>query len=67
MEVPHNHAVLSDLNMVANSRRFDYSIGANVDEITDLHRIVVECTTISLVRRSERAASLDAGGSQNST
>jgi hypothetical protein len=56
-KVAHNHAVLSDFNVVANSRRFDNGVGANVDKVANLHRIVVECTTISLVRRSARAKS----------
>jgi hypothetical protein len=56
-KVAHNHAVLSDFNVVANSRRFDNGVGADVDKVANFHRIVVECTTISLVRRSARAKS----------
>jgi hypothetical protein len=52
--VPYNDAVLSDLNMVADSCRFDDGVSANVNEVADLHRIVVKCTTVGLIRWSGR-------------
>ena len=38
--------------MVADSSRFYHSIGTDVDVVTYFHRIVVEKSAVSLVRRS---------------
>jgi hypothetical protein len=51
----HNHTVLPDLHMIPNGRRFYDGICTNVNIVTDLHRVIVECTTIRLVWRPERA------------
>jgi hypothetical protein len=49
----HNHTVLPDLHMIPNGRRFYDGICTNVNIVTDLHRVIVECTTIRFVRRPE--------------
>lgn len=54
-EATHDHAVLPDLNMIANGRRFYDGVGTNMDKVAYFHRIIVECAAISLVRRPERA------------
>lgn len=41
--------VLPYLNMASNGRRFDHSVGAYVDMVSDLHGIVVEVATVRLV------------------
>lgn len=51
----HNHTVLPDLHMIANSRSFYDGICTDVNIVTDLHRVIVECTAIRLVRRPRRA------------
>jgi hypothetical protein len=51
--VTHDHAVFPDVHMIANGRCFYDGIGTNVDKVPDLHRVIVECTAICLVRRPE--------------
>jgi hypothetical protein len=41
--------------MIANSRSFYNGIGTYMNIVADLHRVIVECTTIRLVRGPERA------------
>ena len=50
----HDNTILPDLHMVANSRRFYDGIGTDVNIVTNLHRVIVKCATICLVRRPER-------------
>src|SRR5712671_5672094 len=54
VESTHYHAILPNLHMIADGRRFYDGIGTNVDEVTDLHRVIVECTAIRFVRWPER-------------
>lgn len=41
--------------MIANGRCFYDGIGTDVNIVTDLHRVIVECTAIGLVRGPGRA------------
>ena len=50
----HNYAVLSDLYVVSNRRRFHNGVRADVNKVTNLHRVVVERASVGLVRRSIR-------------
>ena len=63
----HYDAILPDLDMVPNGRRFHNGIRTNVYMVADLHRIIVEVSPICLVRRpmqsmSTTAPSLKSGG-----
>ena len=46
-----NDAVLSDLNMVPNRRSFNNTPSADMNMITDLHRIVVEVASVGFIWR----------------
>lgn len=50
----HDNTILPDFHMVADSRSFYDGIGTDVNIVTNLHRIIVKCATIGLVRRPER-------------
>jgi hypothetical protein len=52
IQYTHNHTVLPNLYIVSNSCCFHYRPCANMDVIANLHRIVVEIPSISLVRWS---------------
>jgi hypothetical protein len=49
----HDNTILSDLHVVANSSRFYDGIGTDVNIVTNLHRVIVKCASIGLVRRPE--------------
>ena len=50
--VSYNDTVLSNFDMVADLRCFDNTVRADMDMITNLHRIVVKVASIGLVRWS---------------
>lgn len=50
----HDDTILSDLYMIAYGRSFYDGICTDVNVVTNLHRVIVECTTVCLVRRPER-------------
>lgn len=50
----HNDAVLSDLNVVTYGGGFDHTACPDVDVVTNFHRIVVEVSSVSFVRRSKK-------------
>jgi hypothetical protein len=49
-ERAYNNAVLSYLNVVPNGCGLDDGARTNVNVITDFHRVVVEVTTVRLIR-----------------
>lgn len=51
--------------MIANGSRFYDGVGANVNIVANLHRVIIECTAIRLVRgpkRDEIASDKRVGG-----
>lgn len=47
----HDDTILSYLDAVAYSRSLDDGVCSDVNEVTDLHGVIVEVATIRLVRR----------------
>jgi hypothetical protein len=56
-ERAYNNAVLSYLNVVPNGCGLDDGARTNVNVITDFHWVVVEVTTVRLIRWSAHRTS----------
>lgn len=55
----YDDAVLSDDNMVPNSRCFNDRVGADMNVVTDLHWIIIEISAVRFVWWSMREAHWD--------